>query len=323
VRQRWQSAGDVRIELESVLADPGGLLAEPSGHAVGAPLSLRQLLTRGWAPGLVLVAVAAIAGVYVGQWLYPEARPVVRFERPLPDGREFMALGRGVAALSPDGTRFVYHADGLHLGAMDALETRPIPGTSGALANPFFSHDGEWIAFATGNQITGAGRLVKVAVTGGNPVELAKIGPIFGASWSADDTMLYGQADGIWLVSADPDDGAPGRVIETGPGEQAYGPQLLPGGEWVLFSLARGTSASRWDEAEIVAQSLVSGERRPVWRGGSDARYVPTGHLLYASGLALFAVPFDVDLLAHAGFKLHHVEPERAIAVHDDDVALR
>src|SRR4029453_9247490 len=31
----------------------------------------------------------------------------------------------------------------------------------------------------------------------------------------------------------------------------------------------------------------------------------------------------DVDLLANAGLELHHVQAERAVAIHDDDVALR
>jgi hypothetical protein len=40
-----------------------------------------------------------------------------------------------------------------------------------------------------------------------------------------------------------------------------------------------------------------SGERKVLWRGGSDARYVPTGHLVYALDDALFALPFDLERL--------------------------
>ena len=71
--------------------------------------------------------------------------------------------------------------------------------------------------------------------------------------------------------------GTPELVISTEAPEQVHGPQMLPGGEWVLFTLTRLTSVSgitRWDEAQIVVQSLESGERKILWEGGSDARYV-------------------------------------------------
>ena len=42
---------------------------------------------------------------------------------------------------------------------------------------------------------------------------------------------------------------------------------------------------------------LASGERKVLIQGGSDARYVPTGHLVYAIGGSLFAVAFDVERL--------------------------
>ena len=57
----------------------------------------------------------------------------------------------------------------------------------------------------------------------------------------------------------------------------------------------------RWDDAQVVAASLATGERTVVLEGGSDARYVPTGHLVYALGTGLFAVGFDADSLTVGG----------------------
>ena len=82
------------------------------------------------------------------------------------------------------------------------------------------------------------------------------------------------------LVSVD----APGRAQQ---------PQILPGGEAVLYTL--GTDTRRWDSAQIVVEQLATGERTVVVEGGSDARYLPTGHLVYALGDTLLAVAFDVD----------------------------
>ena len=57
----------------------------------------------------------------------------------------------------------------------------------------------------------------------------------------------------------------------------------------------------RWDEAQIVVQSLATGERTVIWEGGSAARYVPTGHLVYALRDGLYAIAFDVDSLTVSG----------------------
>ena len=65
----------------------------------------------------------------------------------------------------------------------------------------------------------------------------------------------------------------------------------------MLFTLAKGTAGDRWDKAQIVGQRLPSEGRKTLIEGSSDARYVPTGHLVYALGGALFAVPFDLKTL--------------------------
>jgi serine/threonine-protein kinase len=66
---------------------------------------------------------------------------------------------------------------------------------------------------------------------------------------------------------------------------------MLPGAEAVMFTL---TTAERdWDQAQIVVQTLKSGARKTLIQGGSDARYLPTGHLAYFFGGTLLAVPFD------------------------------
>src|SRR4030095_14164732 len=68
------------------------------------------------------------------------------------------------------------------------------------------------------------------------------------------------------------------------------------------------TGVNRWDSAEILAQSLDSGERRPIWRGGADARYVPTGHIVYAQGNTLLALCFDVGEIRVTGSPVPIVE---------------
>ena len=76
--------------------------------------------------------------------------------------------------------------------------------------------------------------------------------------------------------------GQPEVLVSVKDGEVMYGPQVLPGGEWVLFTLATAATADGWDKAQIVVQSLKSSERKTLVSGGSDGRYLPTGHLVYA-----------------------------------------
>src|SRR6185295_11897753 len=50
---------------------------------------------------------------------------------------------------------------------------------------------------------------------------------------------------------------------------------------------------TRWDKARIVVQTMKSGARKTIVNGGTDARYLRTGHLVYALGGIVFAVGFD------------------------------
>ena len=48
--------------------------------------------------------------------------------------------------------------------------------------------------------------------------------------------IVFGQAKGIMRVSAN--GGQPELLVSAKDGELMYGPQVLPGGEWLLFTLA-------------------------------------------------------------------------------------
>jgi Tol biopolymer transport system component len=111
--------------------------------------------------------------------------------------------------------------------------------------------------------------------------------------------IVFGQATGIMRVSAN--SGQPEMLVSVKDGEVMYGPQVLPGGEWLLFTLATAATADGWNKAQIVVQSLNSSERKTLVSGGSDGRYLPTGHLVYALDGVLFVVPFDLGRLAVTG----------------------
>lgn len=74
-------------------------------------------------------------------------------------------------------------------------------------------------------------------------------------------------------------------------------PEWLPNERTVLYTV--GTTGS-WDDAQIVAQSLASGERSVLVQGGTNPHYVP-GYLVYSRGGAIMAVPFDPTDLTVTG----------------------
>lgn len=77
-------------------------------------------------------------------------------------------------------------------------------------------------------------------------------------------------------------------------------PQVLPGNNAVLFTIQTATQAT-YDDAGIAVLSLRTGKWRMLLQGGSYARYVSSGHILYAHAGALLAVPFDLQRLQIVG----------------------
>ncbi|HEX5107738.1 MAG TPA: hypothetical protein VFV95_04795 [Vicinamibacterales bacterium] len=185
----------------------------------------------------------------------------------------------------------------LYVKSSDDFVARPIPGTQDATTaiNPTFSPDGSQIAFVTVTDRT----LKRIAATGGVavPVTALRSTPL-GITWERDDTILIGQIGGIMQVRST--GGKMETLIDLDDSELAYGPQMLPGNR-VLFTLGKGLDADRWDTASIVLQPLPSGPRQTIVEGGSDGRYIPTGHVVYAVGGTLFAMPVDPSRLTPAG----------------------
>jgi serine/threonine-protein kinase len=278
-RQRAHAAGDVRLALEGAFETPAAPVTQ---SAIAQPLRRRASS---------LAAALMVGGLLVGliAWsVWPTAAPAVvnRFTDRLPQGQFFRNSGQGAIALSRDGRHAVYNTGaGLYLRSLDALEGRLIPGTESPSGGPFFSPDGESVAYFEFNQ------LKRISINGGAAVVICPVTALFGASWSIDNTILLGQPKGVMRVSAN--GGAPELVIAAKEGERVAWPQLLPDGDSVLFSVTSASGPVLWDAAQIVVQSLSTGARK-VLRSGHAARYVPTGHLVYAAGDALFAVGFDV-----------------------------
>jgi len=292
--ERWQSAADLRDELSWIAA---------GGSAAGfvAPVATRRKLREYLAGSLVLVFALTAALAYwqpVRERRSPPSSLRLSILLPPTEALSF-SRDRAPIALSPDDKEVAYtvrrgDTSQLYLRALNRLEPTLVPASEDAY-NPFFSPDGEWVGFFA------QGKLKKAAVAGGVPQDICAAGDGIGASWGSDDMIYFTPlwTKGIWRVPAR--GGQTELVVAPEPGksERAYlWPEVLPGAKTVLFTAWTGGS---FDGAHIVAFRLDTHERRTVIDGGTYARYVPTGHLVYARGSELLAVLFDPQRLEVRG----------------------
>jgi eukaryotic-like serine/threonine-protein kinase len=300
--ERWQTTSDLCRELKWI--------AEGSSEAAKSAAAETKPAARGWRKaavlslaGLVLLGVGSIA-----TWnLKPTPpRPVSRSVIALPPGQQLAGLDSGPAvALSPDGTHLAYVAtqggtQQLYLRAMDSLESKAIPGTEGAVS-PFFSPDGQWLGFFAG------AKLKKVSLNGGAALTLANAPYVGGASWGSQGAIAFAPTNASVLQEVSDAGGAlqPLTRSEKGEGSHRW-PELLPGGKAVLFAAATGGAI--FTNTRIAVQSLGTGERRTLVQGGTNPHYAPSGHLVYAQGGNLMAVPFDPQRLTATGTAVPLVE---------------
>ncbi len=254
-----------------------------------------------WATALVVILTAMAFLFRVGPRTSPGAE-LVRLSIDV--GMELPSVPRSACALlSPDGTRIVFLARGsdgtfrLYTRVLSNQAVQLLQGTEGA-AFMFFSPDGKWVGYFAGD------RLMKAPVEGGQPVTLcnAPFDHVRGASWGSDGTIVAALASnsGLMRVPADGGTPMPATSLDKEKGEVTHRwPQVLPGARAVLFTAS--VTGSRYDEASIEVQSLETGRRKTLIRGGYYGRYLASGHLVYARGTTLFAVPMNAERLELEG----------------------
>ncbi len=294
---RWQTAHDVMTELRWI--------AETQSQASGAAPAVRERRRHARLALAAGAALAALAAGLLGWKLGTGASPsgsTLYLALAFPPQAPLVPANRLAFALSPDGRTLVYAGrqgdkGQLYLRSLDQAESKPmqgaeVPGISEG--SPFFSPDGAWVAFFA------EGKLKKAPRAGGPPVVLSDAPSGRGGSWGDDGTIVFAPSLSSGLSRIPAGGGTPEVLTTPNPSEGEVShrwPQVLPGSEAVVFTV--GTSGN-WANAHIVVQSLRTGERRKI-AVGSSPRYVPTGHVLFARGPTVLALPFDVMTLAPTG----------------------
>jgi serine/threonine protein kinase len=298
-KRRLDSAADARLEIEEALTAP------PAVESTTTPAPRSR-----WSPALTWTLAASTLGLAIAlvlSWAPWRASrgvepPLVRLDVDLGPEVSLPAPGaEGPSVIvSPDGTRLVYVSASsgparLITRRLDQPRATDLQGTEDA-SGPFFSPDGQWVAFSAG------GKLSKVPVDGGAVVPLSNSLKPVGASWGDDGSIVAGTGS-AGLVRIPSGGGEATVVTEPAGGEFAHlFPQVLPGGQAVLFvAVARRGNDKQQFEQSIEVINVRDRHRKTLVRSATSPRYLASGHLVYAKTGTLFAIPFDLDRLETRG----------------------
>ena len=289
-KRRLDSAAGARLEIEEALIAPS--TSDGLGPLQGSATRSAWRRALPWAVAAVF-GVALVSALVVWSPWRSTSGPTTRITLSLSRDNA-LTVGSG-AAISPDGRTLAFVARssegaGLYLRGLDEWEPRPLPQTNGA-ALPFFSPDGRWIAFSRG------GNLEKMPVSGGPSQVICKVTGPYGGRWMNDGTIIFGDWPNVGLWRVSPDGGTPQLITRPSEGTSVryFWPEPLPADRGILFTIFQEGRAS------VAVLARGSDTPRILVESGSQARYVPTGHLVYIADSHLLAVPFDVDRLEVRG----------------------
>ncbi|SPF39811.1 Serine/threonine protein kinase [Candidatus Sulfopaludibacter sp. SbA4] len=292
-RKRLQAIGEARIAIEECQSAPAEVV--PPAAASRRP----------W-PWIAATAVLAVLLAVLTTRQPRESRPAPEQMKASIVPPEGATIER--VALSPDGAMLAFigtDSSGggqLWVRRLDSLTALKL-STAGRAFDPFWSPDSRSIAFFD------AGKLRRVAASGG-PVQAICDAPfITGGTWNHDGTILFGPGSILFRVPSD--GGQP--IPVTAPNESrkdrsAKYPWFLPDGKHFLYTMY----GLRADQRGIYVGSLDAApeqnSRIRLLEDVSNAVFVPdppeqtaSGYLLFGRGSALFAQRFDAAKLRLQG----------------------
>jgi serine/threonine protein kinase/Tol biopolymer transport system component len=299
VKDRRRRVGDIAAVLF--------VLEHQAGVAPTVPVASRSNRIAWLVAALSIIALiaTAVVALRMSRSGAPPSDPV-QFSIAAPEKTVFggpAAGGTGRAAqlaISPDGRNIVFVAGAqsafqIWLRPLATGEARPIQGTEGG-AFPFWSPDSQFVAFFAG------GKLKKVAIAGGPPVELADAATGRGGSWSRDNVIVFDRALGSGLFRVSSGGGVPTPVTTLADGEDAHRwPHFLPDARHFFYTAVTGTCCPASKPGTIKIGSLDEHESAvALLQADSSAAYV-ANRMLFAREQTLMAVALDPDRRRLAG----------------------
>ncbi len=302
--ERWQSVRDVKRALMWIASERSHTTAH--GPSALQPVTRRTRAFWAWIAGAF--AATLIAGIVSGRALSRTTsapREIAHLQMGVAPAEsiegsiQYVQAGdpsarpsRAALTISPDGRTVIF--TGLTGGTtrlfkrtLDDQTAVAVDGTDNG-NGPFFSPDGRWVAFAAN------GKLRRMPTVSGPATDICDLGAgnrLWGGDWGSDGTVVFSVGSAILRVPAA--GGTPQEVVRSEGIGLVVLPHWLPGERRLLYTTNQGRED--WAAAHVVARSLDTGDVHTVVEGGTDARYLPTGHLLYMKNGTLVAAPFDVE----------------------------
>ena len=175
-----------------------------------------------------------------------------------------------------------------------------------------FPPNGKWVAFFSGI------RLLKVNVEQFSPpVLLLEAADDFldGGQWLADGSIIFSRMRHV--VQRVPDTGGVASDLmerrQSPPEIDHHNPVMLPGGDTLLFTLH--DSDGRF---HVAVETLSTKQRKIVVESAYDARYLSSGHLVFARERTILAAPFSLRSLAITGREVTLIEGVNGDAINGD-----
>jgi Tol biopolymer transport system component len=282
VKNRRQTAADVRIDIDRALADPLSPIE-------GAPSRTRTSRVA-W-----LVTAAAILGAVAlgipGIRHLREATPSeLRVDISTPTTTDLLSM-----ALSPNGQRIVFVASEggrqkLWLRSMDSTEPHALAGTDGATF-PFWSPNSASVGFFADS------KLKRIDIAGGTVQTITGAAQGRGGTWNEEDTILFAESVTNPLMRVPAGGGKPVAVTRLQSQQFSHRfPRFLPGGRHFLYYVSGNVESG----GSVYVGSLDNeAENHRLLKADTAAAFAAPGHVLFVRQGTIFAQRFDP-----AGLKL-------------------
>ena len=286
---RWQAAADLLDELKWIAEEvlvPG---EAPTDARHAGPKWIGPITAIASAV-LLATTLLAVGILYLRP---PATKPdQIRFDVATPTLRD-----ESYVTISPDGRWIAFLAPtpsdttALFVRRMESSVPEQLAGTDGA-SSPFWSPDSRYIAFFA------AGRIKKIAVSGGPTQNVSNAPNLAGGTWSREDVIVFSAGGILQRVPAAGGEPVPISARDESLQETSHQvPYFLPDGRHYLYLAWSPQQSSR----AVYMATLDSTERVKLFAAHSKVIYASPGYLLFHRDGTLFARPFDADKLALTG----------------------
>ena len=289
--ERWQTAHDVALQLESMPAASMAVASPvtPSGVRAGTRASW-------FVAAAVLASIAAVAAA--SRWMRPAtgAAGGMRLQLREPEPSE----STPTLAISPDGRKLLWSIvregrSALWLQNLNEAESSRLDGTSSVVpGNPFWSPDSRRVAFFA------EGELKTIEIASGAVDTVAPASISQGGAWSTDGTIVYAPdlSGPLYRVPAGGGKPEPATTLDQTRNEFSHRwPVFLPDGRHFIYLAWSPTREDR----DVYVGSLDSVERVRLMPAEASVVYASPGYLFSRRDGTLFATPFNARTLRVTG----------------------